>query len=106
MAFEEDMSVFMDTENGFAVTATLDGSPVSVIFDAPGVDVLDGAVATTEPSALIQASIAAAVGDQLVLSGGDLPAQLAHHAGTYGVINVTPEAPDGAMQRLTLQKAA
>jgi hypothetical protein len=104
MAFTEDLSVFTDVDGGFAVAATLAGEAVRVIFDAPGADLFDGQVATTEPSALIAASDEPAVGQSLVLAGGDLPAQLAQHAGSYSVRSVMPEGPDGAFVRAVLAK--
>jgi hypothetical protein len=103
--FAEDLSVFTDTA-GFGVRATVGASAVDVIFDSPGTDVLDGQVVTSEPSALIPASIAVAVGASLVLAGGDLPAQLAHLGGTYSVRSVLPEPPDGAFDRAYLAKVA
>lgn len=105
MAFAEDLSLFADTE-GFAVPATLAAVPVDIIFDAPGADVLDGAVATTEPSALIKASDSPAVGQALVLDAGDLPTQLDQHAGSYTVRSLMPEPPDGAFVRCFLVKTA
>jgi hypothetical protein len=103
--FAENLDAFLDVASGFAVTAALDGDSVSVIFDAPGVEVLDGAAAITEPSVLLKASVAIAGGQSLVLAAEDLPAQLAHLAGTYRVRVVLPDAPDGAFVRATLAKA-
>lgn len=106
MAFAEDLSVFMDTEAGFAVTAALAGVGVEIIFDAPGADVFDGQVATTEPSALVKASDDPAAGDTLVIASGDLPAQLVHHAGTYNLRSLMPEPPDGVFVRCMLVKVS
>jgi hypothetical protein len=105
MAFAEDLDVFMDVD-GFAVPSTLAGSAVDVIFDAPGVDVLDGSVSTTEPSVLVKAPDAPAHDATLVLAIGDLPDQLAHLAGTYKVRTTLPEPPDGAFVRCFLVKTA
>lgn len=104
MAFEEDLSVFTDID-GFAVSATLAGVAREVIFDAPGADVLDGQVVTTEPSVLVAASAAPARSQSLVVAAG-LPLQLAHLAGTYTVRTVDPEPPDGAFCRLMLVKVS
>jgi hypothetical protein len=103
MAFAEDLDVFMDVA-GFAVTALLEAAEVKVIFDAPGLDVVNGSVSTTEPSVLVAASEEPQVEDELVLDVGDLPAQLAHHAGTYKVRNLMPEPPDGVFVRCFLVK--
>ena len=100
--FAEDLSLFLDVAEGFAVTATLSGVSVSVIFDAPGAEALDGEVVTTEPSVVIPATSNAAAGQPLVLLLADLPAQLAHLAGTYTVRSVMPEPPDGAFDRCYL----
>jgi hypothetical protein len=105
MAFAEDLSLFTATA-GFGVAATVAGAAANIIFDAPGAEALDGQVVTTEPSALIPASIAVAVGASLVLSGANLPAQLAHHAGTYTVRSVIPEPPDGVFERAFLAKVS
>lgn len=105
MAFAEDLSVFADVA-GFAVAATLVAASVTIIFDAPGTDVLDGALATTEPSALIKASDTPAAGEALVLAALDLPAQLAHLAGSYAIRSLMPEPPDGAFVRCFLVKTA
>lgn len=102
--FAEDLTVFLDTDAGFAVSATVAGTPRDIIFDAPGADALSGDIVTTEPSALIQASFAVAVGNALVLGG--LPAHLAHLAGTYTVRSVLPEPPDGAFVRAFLAKVS
>ena len=104
--FAEDLSPFFDVSAGFAVTATRSGLPITLILDAPGVEVFDDAVATTEPSALVQASDSISVGQQLVLGGGSLPTTLAHLAGTYSVRSVYPEPLDGALERAYLAKAA
>lgn len=106
MAFAEDLAAFLDTEDGFAVSATVNGSAADVILDAPGADVFDGAVATTEPSALVRATAAPATGQAIVVSAPNLPAQLAHLAGTYSIRSVMPEPPDGAFVRCILGKTA
>lgn len=106
MAFAEDLSVFLDAAEGFAVVVTLAGSPAEVIFDAPGVEALGGDVLTTEPSVLVQAAERPAPDDVLVASSGTLPAQLQHLAGTYVVRNTLPEPPDGVFVRCFLAKTA
>jgi hypothetical protein len=103
--FTEDLDTFLDVATGFAVVATLEGEPVRVIFDAPGVEVLDAAVAVSEPSVLVKASVAIAGGQSLVLAAEDLPPQLAHLAGGYRVRVVLPDAPDGAFVRASLARA-
>jgi hypothetical protein len=104
--FAEDLDTFLDLDAGFAVDATLAVVAVKVLFDAPGADVLDGAVATTEPSVLVKASDDPDAGESLVLASGDLPAQLVQHAGTYTLRSVMPEPPDGAFVRCFLAKVS
>lgn len=104
--FTEDLALFTDATTGFAVNATLQAVALSVIFDAPGADALDGEVVTTEPSALITADADPDVGDSLVISSGSLPAYLIHLAGTYSVRSLQPEPPDGAFVRCFLVKTA
>lgn len=96
MAFSEDTAAFMDADAGFAQSATLATVAVEVIFDAPGVDVLDGQAVTTMPSCLITAaqSASAAAGQSLVVG-----------ATTYTVRSVNAEPPDGAFVRLMLTRA-
>lgn len=106
MAFTEDLSVFTDAQTGFGVVATLAGDVVRILFDAPGADALGGDVVTTEPSALLAASAGAAVGDELLISAGDLAAQLLQHAGAYTVRSVVPEPPDGVFHRLILARVS
>lgn len=58
--FTEDLSVFLDTAQGFAVNATLGAATVPVIFDNAFADAL-GIVAATQPVALgTSADLAAA----------------------------------------------
>jgi hypothetical protein len=104
--FAENLDAFLDVDAGFAVAATLAGAPVRVLFDAPGADVLGGEVTTTEPSILVKASLAAAVGQSLVMASGDLPAHLAHLAGTYKLRSTLPEPPDGAFVRAFMAKVS
>lgn len=96
MAFTEDLSVFMDVAEGFALAATLNGSAVEIISDSEGVDVFDGQAVTTMPSCLISAAQAAsaAAGQSLVVG-----------ATTYTVRAKNAEPPDGALVRLTLTRA-
>ena len=105
MAFEEDLSVFLDVD-GFAIQATLAGVGVQIIFDAPGADALDGEVVTTEPSALVKASDDPDVAEAIVITSGNLPSYLSHLAGTYSVRSVVPEPPDGVFVRCFLVKTA
>jgi hypothetical protein len=105
VAFAEDVDLFIDVD-GFAVPATLAGSPVDVIFDAPGAEVLDGSVATTEPSVLVKAADAPTPNATLVMDAGDLPDQLSQHAGAYKVRTTLPEPPDGAFVRCFLARTA
>lgn len=104
--FAENLAPFFDATAGFAVAVTLAGAPVSVIFDAPGAEILGGDVATTEPSALCKAGDGAVSGQTLVIASGNLPANFAHLAGTYTVRSVLPEPPDGAIVRAFLAKAS
>lgn len=104
MAFAEDLAAFLDTEDGFAVSATLAGVSVSIVLDAPGVDAFDGQVNTTQPSALLKAGDDPDVGEAVVIASGDLPTNLAHLAGTYAIKAVLPEPPDGAFVRAFLGK--
>lgn len=103
--FAEDLSIFTATA-GFGVAATLGGVARDVIVDAPGVEQLGGGIVTTEPSALVARSANPAVGQTCVLAAGDLPAYLAHLAGTYTVRAVLDEPPDGAFARLILARTA
>jgi hypothetical protein len=83
------------------VDALVAGTARQIILDGPGVDALGGEVVTTEPSALIQASHAVAVGNALVLDGADLPAYMSHLAGTYSVAIPTmtnPNDPDAVSE--------
>ena len=88
MAFEEDISLFFDADNGFAVLATFKGVTVSAIvsddyFDVPGeeVDISSSQLAAhckTEDVAT------AAQGDGFVVEDGD-------HAGEYVITVVRPD---------------
>lgn len=105
MSFAEDINAFTDADTGFAVDALVAGNTRQIILDGPGVDALGGEVVTTEPSALIQATHAVAVGNALVLDGADLPSYMSHLAGTYSVRSVMPEPPDGVFVRAFLARA-
>lgn len=100
MAFEENLSVFVD-QDGFAVACTLNAVARTVIFDAPSTPDFGGTI-TDEPSALVETTASPEVAQTLVLDAGDLPSQLAHMAGTYAVRQVLAEPPDGAFSRLVL----
>jgi len=106
MAFAEVLADFLDAVGGFAINATLQGVPLQILFDAPGVDALGGELQTTEPSALITADADPDVADSLVITSGSLPAYLVHLAGTYTVRSLMPEPPDGAFVRCFLLKTA
>ena len=94
--FAEDLTVFMNATTGFAVTATLNAAPVSVIFDTEGAEVFGNEVITAQPSAIITATqgASAAAGQSLVIGST-----------TYTVRSVQPEPPDGAFKRLGLARA-
>lgn len=104
--FAENLSPFFDAAAGFALSVTLAGAPVSVLFDAPGMEEFGGEVATTQPSILLKAGEGAAAGQAVVFLSGDMPANLAQLAGTYTVRSVMPEPPDGAIVRAFLAKTA
>lgn len=93
--FDEDLTAFVDETAGFATGGTLDGTPVSVIFDEAGTDVLDGEAVTLTPSVLVTRDVAANanVGSALVVGGID-----------YLVRAVRPEPPDGAFVRLSVTR--
>lgn len=103
--FAEDLAAFFDDVDGFSVGVALNGDPVQAMLDAPGVDAFDGSVSTTEPSALMTADTGVDVDDQIVVDAADLPAQMAHLAGTYTVRSVVPEPPDGALVRAFIVKS-
>lgn len=103
--FEEDLSLFTETVDGFGVHATLAGVAREVIFDAPSTLDFDGHV-LEEPSALVASSASPAVAQTLVVNVGDIPSQLAHLAGIYAVRQVLAEPPDGAFSRLVLVRTA
>lgn len=70
--FTEDLSVFFDTANGFAVNATLSGGgTVPVIFDAAYQGALGGFAESTGPQCTAKsADVATAVqGSTLVIAG-------------------------------------
>jgi hypothetical protein len=101
MAFAEDLSMFFAD---FGVAATLNGAAATVMLDTSSVD--EFGVVTQAPSAVMpkaEAS-AAAAGQALVVAADDLPAQLAHLAGTYTVRTVKDEPPDAAFVRLELAR--
>jgi len=59
MAFTEDIGEFLDTDTGFAVNATYDGSTViAVIYSAPGSDPFN--VGATVPEVQVAAADVAA----------------------------------------------
>jgi hypothetical protein len=102
--FAEDLSVFFDEVDGFAIDLTVAGAAAKAIFDAPGAEALGGEVVTSEPSLLLTADVPAAEGDSVVILNAALPAQLLHLAGTYTVRSIMPEPPDGAIVRVFLVK--
>ncbi len=59
--FVEDLSVFFDASNGFAVNATVGGSTVPVIFDAVGQSALAGFVETAGPQCIAKSQDVATV---------------------------------------------
>jgi outer membrane lipoprotein-sorting protein len=93
--FAEDLAPLFDTAGGYATEGTLNGTPVSLIFDTASTDVFEDAVVTNLPSALLTAAQAAtaAAGQTLVVG-----------ATTYTVRSVNAEPPDGALVRLMLTR--
>ena len=102
--FAEDMSVFFDTQTGFALTASVGGESRSMMLDAPGVETLQGEVNTVEPSFLMPADEALSEGDVITLTVADLPPYLAAMAGDYIVRYTQPAAPDGAIVRAVVAR--
>lgn len=70
MAFVEDLTEFLDTEDGFAVSVVLDGTTINVIFDHEYID--DGRVSGELPMLKGQASdfASAAEGTSIVVISG------------------------------------
>lgn len=90
MAFDEDRSLFFDTDDGFAVLATFKGEPISVIVDddfyaVPGEEV---DIASSRLTVHCQSTDVATAteGDALTIEEGD-------RAGNYTII--PPIRPDG-----------
>ncbi|WP_294344695.1 hypothetical protein [Prosthecochloris sp.] len=88
MAFAEDISLFFDKTDGFAVSATFKAAAIDVIFDneyyaVPGEEV---DVESSQPAAHCKSSdvASAVIGDALTINDGD-------HAGDYTIINVRPD---------------
>lgn len=102
--FTEDLSQFFAD---FGVDATLAGVGVRGTFDSESVEVFGGDAQTIAPSFLLPTTSVASrlPGQALVIAAGNVPAQLAHVAGTYSVREVIFEPQDGAMTRLMLTRA-
>jgi hypothetical protein len=80
--FVEDLSTFFDTTTGFAVSATVLGQTVPVIFDKAYFGAMGGLVESTGPQCLAQTSTVASVvqGTAIVIN-----------ATTYTVTGVEPD---------------
>lgn len=90
--FSEDLTVYFDTADGFALAATVGSTTVPVIFDAAYLREL-GVVSGTNPVALAMASSSAAsVGATIVISGV-----------SYTIKDREPQ-DDGALVLLQLMK--
>lgn len=59
--FAEDLTVYFDPANGFAVNASLGGATVPVIFDAQGQSALAGFVETAGPQCIAKSQDVASV---------------------------------------------
>ena len=88
MAFDEDISLFFDTDDGFAVLATFKGETISVIVDddyytvqGEEVDISSSQLAA---HCRTEDVVTAAQGDTLTIEDGD-------HAGDYTISNVRPD---------------
>lgn len=85
MAFEEDLSVFFDTVNGFAERVTFDGNPdVPMIFDAAFFEDALGriGVESSQPAALARvADVGSAPHGKVIVRGST----------TYHVQNNRPD---------------
>lgn len=88
MAFAEDISLFFDAADGFAVSATFKTSAIAVIFEntyyaVPGEEV---DVESSQPVAHCKSADveSAVIGDTLTINDSD-------HAGDYTIINVRPD---------------
>lgn len=88
MAFDEDTSLFFDTDDGFAVLATFKGETISVIVDddyytVPGEEV-DISSSQLAAHCRTEDVVTAAQDDTLTIEEGD-------HAGSYTITNVRPD---------------
>lgn len=92
MAFTEDLDEFLDTDDGFAVTATIGGVDVSAIFSNRADDVLG--VAGTQPVLTVKSSDVAATarGTAVVVSSV-----------SYTVAKIEPDGT--GLSRVILEKA-
>jgi hypothetical protein len=85
MAFTEDLDAFLDTDE-FAVTATLAGGAVSVIFDKAYLAALGGQADATEPMCLLKSSDvtahALAFGSAITIAGTAYTVRGIHPDGT------------------------
>lgn len=92
MAFTEDLDAFLDTDDGFAVTATIGGASVSAIFSNQAADALQ--VAGTQPVLTVKSSdvSATARGTAVVVN-----------AVNYTVAKIEPDGT--GMSRVILEKA-
>ena len=80
--FVEDLSTFFDASSGFAISATVLGQTVPVIFDKAYLGAMGGLVESTGPQCLAQTSTVASVvqGTAIVIN-----------ATTYTVTGVEPD---------------
>lgn len=92
MAFTEDLDEFLDVDDGFAVTVTIDGATVSAIFSNQSADALD--VAGTQPVLTVKSSDVAATARG---------AAVVVNAVNYTVAKIEPDGT--GMSRVILEKA-
>ena len=100
MAFDEDISLFFDVDDGFAVLATFKGETISVIVDddyytVPGeeVDISSSRLAAHCRTGDV---VTAAQGDTLTIEEGD-------NSGSYTITNVRPNGTGVTVLALEVQ---
>lgn len=96
MAFTESAGDFLDTTHGFAVSATVDGSPVNGIFDNEYFDDTVGAQMGADSS---QPAFLCAAAD---VSSATINSTVVIGATTYKVTSVQPDGT--LMTRLVMEK--
>lgn len=92
MAMTEDLSVFFD-EDAFAVSAVLDGTTISVIFDREYAQAFDGIASTAPVATAPGASVSAATTASVLVVAGN----------TYRVRSVQPDGTGVSRLILELQ---